>query len=261
MKLTWYNSAVVSAPSRLVSSSGKWRKLDFPIRYGIFEHPSRGLVIIDMGYGPDLFLSRDINVILYRNLFRPRLIETGDVETVVNALGTKPGDIRHIVLTHLHADHICGLARFPNAQIHASAKSLKGWQNPRGFSSTHKGFFPSLLPVITDRDVVPVENTPTILLPWGGTGYDVFGDNSLVAIDLPGHMEGHIGVLFPKLSKPVLHAADTDWTFASLMQNENITLPARLIIDDLKKLSQSKFVVRQAIACGFDITLSHDVLR
>jgi glyoxylase-like metal-dependent hydrolase (beta-lactamase superfamily II) len=260
MKITWHNSAMVLAPPRLMSSSGSWRRQDFPIRYGVFEHPSQGLVLIDMGYGPDLFLSRDINVILYRNLLRPRLIETGDVETVVRALDFKPSDIRHIVLTHLHADHMCGLARFPNAQIHASAASLNGWQNPRGFSATHKGFFPNLLPAITDRNVAHVENAQAILLPWGGTGYDVFGDNSLVAVDLPGHMEGHIGILFPKLSKPVLHAADSDWTFASLLQNESTTLAARLIIDDPEKLSLSKSVVRKAIECGFDVTLSHDVL-
>jgi glyoxylase-like metal-dependent hydrolase (beta-lactamase superfamily II) len=218
-------------------------------------------VLIDTGYGSDLFLSSDLNVIVYRNLLRPRLIETGDAVAVIHALGAKPSDMRHIILTHLHADHMCGLARFPNAQIHASAASLKGWQNPKGFSSTHKGFFPSLLPAITDRNVTHVENSSALLLPWGGTGYDVFGDNSLVAVDLPGHMQGHIGVFFPKLSKPVLHAADVDWTFASLLQSENTTLPARLIVDDSKKLLQSKSVVRQAIACGFDVTLAHDVLR
>jgi glyoxylase-like metal-dependent hydrolase (beta-lactamase superfamily II) len=261
MKLHWYNSAIVSAPSRLVSSSGQWRRQDFPIRYGVFEHPSQGFVLIDTGYGPDLVHSRDLNVIVYRNLLRPRLIATGEADAVVHELGAKQSDIRHIVLTHLHADHMCGLKRFPNATIHASAASLNGWQNPSGFSSTHKGFFPSLLPTISDRNVRSIESAATAPLPWGGTGYDVFGDNSLVAVNLPGHMIGHIGVLFPKLPKPAFHAADADWTFASLLKNESATLPARLIVDDLTKLFQSRYVVRKAIECGFDVTLSHDVMR
>jgi glyoxylase-like metal-dependent hydrolase (beta-lactamase superfamily II) len=261
VKLHWHNSAVVSAPSRLVSSSGEWRRQAFPIRYGVFEHPSQGIVLIDTGYGPDLIRSRDPHVIVYRNLLHPRLIASGEAGTVVHELGAKQGDIRHIVLTHLHADHMCGLERFPNATIHASEASLNGWQNPGGFSSSHKGFFPSLLPVISDRNVRSIECAATALLPWGGTGYDVFGDNSLVAVDLPGHMSGHIGVLFPKVPKPAFHAADADWTFASLLKNESPTLPARLIVDDLTKLFQSRHIVRQAIECGHNITLSHDVMR
>jgi glyoxylase-like metal-dependent hydrolase (beta-lactamase superfamily II) len=261
MKLSWHNSAMVSASPRLVSKSGTWRKQDFPIRYGVFQHPSHGLVLIDTGYGPDLFLSGDFNVVVYRNILRPRLIDAGSVETVVLASGAKAHDVRHIILTHLHADHMCGLARFPNAQIHASAASLAGWQNPKDFSSTHKGYFSSLLPAITDRTVGAVENGKLALLPWGGAGYDVFGDGSVVTVDLPGHMEGHVGVLFQKLAKPVLYAADVDWTFQSLLQNEATTLPTRLIIDDAAKLAQSKSMVRQAIASGFDVTLSHDVMR
>jgi glyoxylase-like metal-dependent hydrolase (beta-lactamase superfamily II) len=260
MKLNWHNSAMVSAPSRLVSCSGHWRRHEFPIRYGLLEHPSRGFVLIDTGYSPDLFHSRDMHVTIYRNLLRPRLIGAGEAMVVVTALGARPSDVRHIVLTHLHADHMCGLQHFPNATLHGSAATLQGWENQHGFSSVHKGYFASLLPALSDRNVTPVENAPVVALPWGGTGHDIFGDGSVVTVDLPGHMPGHMGVFFPKVPKPVLHAADVDWTFASLLDNAALTWPARLIIDDPATLLHSKTVVQRALRCGFDITLSHDVM-
>jgi glyoxylase-like metal-dependent hydrolase (beta-lactamase superfamily II) len=260
MKLQWHNSAIVSAPTRLVNRVGQWRRHDFPIRYGLLEHPSRGLVLIDTGYAPDLFQSCDVNVIVYRNLLRPQLLPAGNAATVVSLMDARPNDVRHIVLTHLHADHMCGLRRFPQATVHASETSLQGWQTPSGFSTTHKGFFPSLLPRITELKVQAFEAAPTSVLPWGNVGHDVFGDGSLISVALPGHMPGHVGVFFPRLAKPTFHAADADWTFESLLHDQPLTLPARLIISDKSLLAQSKAVARAAHAFGIEVTLAHDML-
>lgn len=259
MTLRWHNSAVVSAPSRLVSTLGRWTWHNFPIQFGVYEHATLGLVLIDTGYGPSLFSSTDLLVKLYRTLLRPRLIVQGDAFSVVRSLGANARDVRHIILTHLHADHMCGLDQFPDATIYASAASLQGWTAPRDFSSLHKGFFPSLLPAIAERKVLAFENQPIVHLPWGGSGFAVVGDGSIISVDLPGHMPGHAGLFFPQLAKPILHAADADWTFDSLLKDEAVTLLAHFIVDDVAKLKHSKSLVRQALAYGCEVTLSHDV--
>jgi glyoxylase-like metal-dependent hydrolase (beta-lactamase superfamily II) len=258
VRLSFHNSATVRGPSRLVSKTGTWGACNFPVRYGVFEHATHGLMLIDTGYSQSLYDSGDPPVILYRNLLRPRIVAAGDATAVVEAAGATRNDVRHIILTHLHADHMCGLQRFPKARIHASAVSLNGWRNPSGFSSTHKGCFPSLLPAFTECDVHATDSAPEKLLPWGGTGHDVLGDNSIIAVDLPGHMKGHIGLLFPSLPQPLFHAADADWTLESLLQGHAATLPARMIVDDVTAMARSKSIVRRAHDHGFAITLCHD---
>ena len=50
-------------------------------------------------------------------------------ETAINqvkALGFKPEDVRHIVLTHLDFDHAGGLPDFPHATVHAYAREFDG---------------------------------------------------------------------------------------------------------------------------------------
>jgi glyoxylase-like metal-dependent hydrolase (beta-lactamase superfamily II) len=45
-----------------------------------------------------------------------------------------------------------------------------------------------------------------------GSGYDLFGDGSLLLIALPGHAAGHYGVLFEDDRGPVFLIADASWS-------------------------------------------------
>lgn len=258
MNLAFHNSSMVRAAPRFINKAAGWQRQNFPIRYGLLQHPKRGLVLIDTGYSPALFENRDLHVMLYRNVLRPHLVAEGDAVSVVKAMGAKVKDVRHVILTHLHADHMCGLERFPLAQIHATAASFNGWQNPLGFSSPSKGFFPSLLPALSERNAFAVESARAIALPWGGIGHDIFSDGSVISVDMPGHMKGHMGLFFAKLEPPILFGADVDWTLTNTLQNNGLTFAARMISDDTRAVEQSKTVLRAAHASGFQICLSHD---
>ena len=259
MKLSFHNSATVRAPLALVDRAGSWKPHNFPIRFGLLDHPAQGIVLIDTGYSDALFQSKDPHVALYRNVLRPKLNEAGLAKSVIEAIGAKSADVRHIILTHLHADHICGLDNFPNALIHSSAVSLAGWKNQKNFVSTFKGFFPSLLPDINARYVQPVETTTSNNLPWGGVGHDIFGDGSVISVDLPGHMKGHMGLVFPKLVEPTFHAADADWIRGSLDNKHTMPWSARLIVDNYSAVQKSKVIIDLARQRGFTITLCHDL--
>jgi glyoxylase-like metal-dependent hydrolase (beta-lactamase superfamily II) len=258
MKLTFHTSATVAAPLRFVDRRASWGRHLFPIKYGVLEHPEGGLILVDTGYANAIMTSRDPHVIGYRSLLRPRLNAQEEAKAVVKAKGASPRDVRHILLSHLHADHVCGLEHFPNARIYASGASLMGWKKPKSFVAFHKGFFSSLLPRFDERVVGAIENASRHLLPWGGTGFDVLNDGSIIAVDLPGHMKGHIGFYFPKLNEPVLYAADADWTHEGLEDEGSPPWPARLIVDDVSALLASKKTVAKARSSGVGIVLSHD---
>jgi glyoxylase-like metal-dependent hydrolase (beta-lactamase superfamily II) len=253
MKLSFHNSANVLGIERLLDFGGTWHRHSYPVRYGLLDHPKFGLILIDTGYGNDLFSTGHWRVSFYRNFLRPKLLTDGDALTVVRALGAKAHDVRHIILTHLHADHICGLVNFPAARLYVSAQSLRVWQ---GKQSSH-GFFPQLMPAISSREICVIDDLPQRPLPWGGFGLDVLGDGSALAVNLPGHMIGHVGVYFPQLAQPVFHAADVDWSLKSLMSEKPATWIAAKISDDPSACSKSRALVRLA-AAQTQISLCHD---
>jgi glyoxylase-like metal-dependent hydrolase (beta-lactamase superfamily II) len=103
-----------------------------------------------------------------------------------------------------------------------------------------------------------VEDAPRVPLPWGGTGHDIFGDGSAVAVDLPGHMAGHFGLFFGKRERPLLYAADADWTLPPLLSGREPNWPARLVVHDREAARRSGELVRAATAWGADVLLAHD---
>jgi glyoxylase-like metal-dependent hydrolase (beta-lactamase superfamily II) len=64
-------------------------------------------------------------------------------------------------------------------------------------------------------------------LPGLAEGYDVAGDGSIVAVSLPGHSPGHLGLWLPLTQgPPVLLVGDACWLRASLTGD----LPPRQVI-------------------------------
>jgi glyoxylase-like metal-dependent hydrolase (beta-lactamase superfamily II) len=83
----------------------------------------RGLILVDTGYGsrdvahPDRRLAR-----FFRTLNQPQLRREETAVERVRALGFKPDDVRHIVVSHLDFDHAGGIEDFPHAAVHVTAK-------------------------------------------------------------------------------------------------------------------------------------------
>lgn len=84
-----------------------------------------GLVLVDTGYGlndvrtPYPRLSRT-----FGSLLNVKFREQETAIRQIQALGFKPTDVRHILLTHLDFDHAGGIQDFPHAEIHVMAAEL-----------------------------------------------------------------------------------------------------------------------------------------
>jgi glyoxylase-like metal-dependent hydrolase (beta-lactamase superfamily II) len=256
MKIRFPICARIRASARLVDPTASWHRTDVPIRYGLVEHPGEGLVLIDTGYSEDLYRPHSLGLSLYRTLLRPQLMPEGDAVAQLAAIGAGPEDVRHIILTHLHADHICGLDRFRNATLHASAATLRLWARRPSWRDAGAALFRGLLPAQSAFACRTLEHAPEISLPWGGSGYDIFGDGSMISVDLPGHMEGHVGIYFA--GENCLYAVDTAWTMAAILQEPRLPFIARLITADRPAAQRSLDITRAAHAAGVTIRLCHD---
>ena len=260
MRPVFANSAFVRAPERLVLRKGRWRSLPLKVRYGLFRHPAAGLVLIDTGYGPRVTGGpRSFALRLYNALFGPELSDQGQPEAALRQVGATPADVAVVILTHVHADHVSTLDLFPQAHIIARTRLLAQVEKRSLWQNLNHGVFAELLPKglaarATDVDRFALRDAPLGL----GTGRDLFGDGSVLAIDLPGHAEGHFGLCFAALPVPFLYAVDTQWLLAALPQERQPGFPASLIANDRQALAASARRVLAFRQAGGDVLLCHD---
>ena len=88
----------------------------------LLETERDGLVLVDTGFG-----TRDVEGAtrlspVFKRLVGPTLEHAETAIAQVAALGYKPEDVRHLVVTHLDVDHAGGLVDFPNARVHVHAR-------------------------------------------------------------------------------------------------------------------------------------------
>ncbi|WP_370201436.1 MBL fold metallo-hydrolase [Roseibium sp.] len=255
------NSAFVSAPERLVVRSGGRHPLRFKVRYGVHQHPTAGLVLIDTGYGPRVTegAGRSLPLRIYASLLRPRLIEEHQPTRVLDRLGASTADVAAIVLTHFHADHVAALHLFPKARIYAKATVHARVEARSRFSNLRHGVFDELLPQDLSSRIVDIDKLSVKPAPNGlGEGADLFADGETLAVNLPGHAEGHFGICFAAQPVPLLYAVDTQWCAAALDPGKAPGLPAALVASDRRALAASSRRVAAFREQGGDVLLCHD---
>ena len=188
-------------------AGGSWRrKVRFHATAVLLEHEVHGRVLFDTGYSRRfLEITNRWPYRLYRLLTPVTLTESGGIAEVLRRRCVMPESVKHVIVSHWHADHIGGLRDFPQATIHTNRASWESSQGLRGIAALLKAFLPGLVP----------EDAGT-RLRWLEEGSDVFGDGSLTVLELPGHAIGQIGVRFTAHDgAPVLLAADACWLSAA----------------------------------------------
>ncbi|MFN7180007.1 MBL fold metallo-hydrolase [Hyphomonas sp.] len=250
--LTFPDSAGVSVPEALVLKGGLWRVIRLAVRYARFSHPVEGPCLIDTGYSRRVTAGRrSFPLSIYSAILRPRLTP--------DALPDACPDARTILLTHLHADHVSALRDYPAARIIADATAADHFLGASAFARTRHGVFRELLPPDFRQRLTPLGALPATDAPFGlGPARDVFGDGSVLAIPLPGHMRGHTGFLFPQMDPPVFYAGDAAWLARAIREGRPPGPPARWILDNAQAEAETAARLNAFAAAGGRVVLCHD---
>jgi len=266
LRLHFANSGTVRVPAPLLLKRGGFRMLDLKVRYGIVEHPRHGLIVIDGGYAPSSFSRPHMSRMLkaYRQVLRPRISALGGPHAAFEKIGRRVEEVQHIILTHLHLDHIGYLEQFPGAKIHLSRAALEELETTPARRLARHGIFKEAFSVTLRPRAFFFDEAPLADLPEGleGLGRDILADGSIIAVPLPGHATGHHGLLFPTMSHPVLYAADAAWTLPGLLEGRERRLPVIAVSRAPRQALATARMLRSFSAkSNAEILLCHDPSR
>ncbi|UCI06615.1 MBL fold metallo-hydrolase [Mesorhizobium sp. B1-1-8] len=261
MKIVFANSAWVTAAEWLILRGGSWRSVRLRVRYGLFFHPLAGPVLVDTGYTPEALTGegRSRMLRLYGALLRPELNAAEQVLPVLKRFGLSPDDVRTVIVTHFHADHMSGLSLFRNARFVASEAAWARVKARTPRQNIRHGVFTELFPADfearLDRPSAKRRIEARGSVPGGA---DLFGDGSAIAVDLPGHADGQFGLFFAGLERPLLYAVDVQWLLAALTRDRTPGFPATLIAEDAAAIEPTSAMLRGFLAAGGEVMLCHD---
>lgn len=170
-----------------------------PINVYVIRHP-HGVVVFDTGQ--DIASVNETNYFpkgivgwLYSRLARFEIGERQTFTKGLESLGISKDEIKYVILSHLHQDHIGGLPELAgsSAIVVVSGDELRATEKPfallDGYMNNH-----IYLDGIT-YEMPRFSEITTLGIPGFSEGWDMFNDGKLVVLPLSGHTAGSQGLL------------------------------------------------------------------
>ncbi|MBC6973970.1 MBL fold metallo-hydrolase [Bacillus sp. Xin] len=230
--LKLYDTGYCTHPEKIAYSKGSWKQISFPATVGLLQHPILGYILFDTGYARHFIeATRKFPYSVYAKLTPVHFTEEQSIKQQLLLDGIQPEKIKYIILSHFHGDHTAGLPDFPKAKVLTFSKAYEDIKKRSKFGALLKGCLKDTLPIDLEQRMTFIDQTPSLSLsPTYGKfeeGYDVFGDGSLLAVDLTGHAIGQFG-LFVHLhsDKIVFLCADAVWLSKTY---ENLVFPSKIV--------------------------------
>ncbi len=202
--------------------SRSWVKL--PINYFLIVHRD-GPVLFDTGLDPSIltdpsYIDSPIGRFLLRHIFRFENTCGDRLDHLVAATGFDARDIKHAVISHLHFDHVGGIAQIPQANLIVSEDEWAQLSEPH----PEREWILREHIEIPGAQWHPIQFQPAddpLLQEFAGA-YDVAGDGSMILLPTPGHTPGSMSMLIRQDGwRPILLVGDL--TYEARLLEEDIT--------------------------------------
>lgn len=184
-----------------------------PIWVWVIEHPE-GIIVIDTGENAesmtvDTYLSRESWYARYqfKNACNVKIQRQHEIDRQLEKINIKIDDVKLIVLTHMHLDHIDGLRNFPKQEIMVG-----------DIEFTH--------PDNVFKSILPAWFKPNRLMYKPGkieifdAAFPVTRAEDLLYIPTPGHTLGHSSLVFKTDDFDIIFAGDASYDQAQVLSGE-----------------------------------------
>ena len=226
----------------------KQRDITIPVSMWVIDHP-KGLVVFDTGNNVAISDGMD-NCKKYWapgncDFLKPSQKREDVIDMQLKKLGYSADQVKVVISSHSHLDHIGNIQMFPKA-VHAIQKKelYQAWFPEKFQGRTTPGTF-------VQADIAGAREFNYLELEGD---YDLFGDGSVMILSTPGHTLGHQSVKAKLASgRTIIISQDAIW-----MQENLDGYPAGLnysVMDYSKSLNRLKFMRDLE---GTDLFMAHD---
>lgn len=184
-----------------------------PIWVWVIEHPE-GLILVDTGENADSmeidkYLSKEswYAVYQFKNACNVKIQRQSEINNQLNKVNLKAEDVKLVVLTHMHLDHIDGLKFFPKQEIMVG-----------NFELTHPdNVFSSILPAWFNPNKLEYKQNRIEVF---NQAYPITQAEDLLYIPTPGHTLGHSSLVFKTDDFDIIFAGDSSYDQAQVINGE-----------------------------------------
>ena len=207
-----YGNAIDLKNTRRQLTAPDSARLTLPVCAYLVEHP-RGLLLVDTGWCRDISPEGEYDVKAVSrvlpaplaNLYRPYLPRGMAIHEQLAARGLRPEDLECVMLTHLDPDHVAGLRHLKGAARIVLPEDEYFWS----CRTVYKLRQPRNLWLDTPMERLFYRGSPLGPNRWA---IDLFGDESVQLVNVPGHTDGQAAVILRNGGRFVLLAADAAYS-------------------------------------------------
>jgi nucleoside-diphosphate-sugar epimerase/glyoxylase-like metal-dependent hydrolase (beta-lactamase superfamily II) len=205
----------------------------------LLQHPTRGAFLFDTGYATRFFsATKQLPYKLYAHITPVVTTQSLSIRDQLEKQGVAPEAIQGIILSHFHADHVCGILDFPGVDLICLHRAWNEIAHKRGIAALRRGILPSLFPKDIHHRLKTIEHFHDPGIGPFERSHDLFADGSVRLIELSGHACGQIGALIQTSNgHRVFLVADSVWTLGSLRAN---TMPHPLTYGFVYSIAEAK---------------------
>lgn len=208
---------------------GNKHRVWLPVYAYLIQHP-KGNILIDTGWHSEVRMNQKRHMTWKLNIASKASLPIGEsIDEQLAKLGIRPYNLDYVFITHLDVDHASGLELVADAK-HICVSEEEYCAMKKGNIRYYNGLWKNI-------------NFETIKMISSNYGpfhrsYDVFGDESVVLLDLSGHSKGTMGVMISNQEKYVLITSDSSYNRNSW---EELKLPG-ITVDKQKAMSVLEWI-------------------
>lgn len=255
ISLQLFASGYCEAHANIVNPLEGEGKTKFYAVWALLQIPNLGYILFDTGYSNQFNkATQSFPERLYRWATPVTLTDNNTAKALLEAKGIHANQIKYVIISHFHADHIAGLNDFTNAQFichrdaYEEVKELSGWK------AVSKGILHKLLPENFNSKVLVLDEIADhiVVNQYGITEYQLFGRSEFRLIYLPGHAKGMLGFMYENEKQAIFYATDASWSYDTYARSILPRKVVKLFFD-----SWNDFLETQAKIKAFELANEH----